>query len=94
MTVTPHTAWCGRGHHCGLDELRSKPHTWTTPYGAVVATLVQHTRTRSANLELRINVRIAGNETTARRQAADTAADVDTATRRITRRYTLRQVTQ
>ena len=94
MTVTAHTAWCGRGHHCGLDEHRSKPTTWTTPYGAVVATLVQHRQARAAYLELRIRVRIASNETTARRQAADIATDVDGAIRRINRRYTLRQVTQ
>ena len=94
MTVTPHTAWCGRGHHCGMDEHRSTPTRWTTPYGGVVATLVQHTRARAAYLELRIRVRIASNERTARRQAADIASDVDTAIRRINRRYTLRQVTQ
>jgi len=59
-----------------------------------VATLTQHTQARTAYLELRIRVRIACNETTARRQAADIATDVDGAIRRITRRYTLRQVTQ
>jgi hypothetical protein len=91
---TAHTAWCGRGHHCGLDEHRSTPITWTTPYGAVVATLTQHTHARSAYLELRIRVRIASNETTARRQAADIATDIDTAIRRITRRYIVRQVTR
>jgi len=94
MNLTPHTVWCGRGHHCGLDEHRSKPANWTTPYGAVVATLTRHTRARTAYLELRIRVRIAANETTARRQAADIATDVDAAIRRITRRHTLRQVTR
>jgi hypothetical protein len=39
-------------------------------------------------------VRIASNETTARRQAADIATDIDTAIRRITRRYIVRQVTR
>ena len=79
---------------CGLDEHRSKPATWATPYGAVVATLTQHTHARTAYLELRIRVRIASNETTARRQAADIATDIDAAIRRISRRYTLRQVTR
>jgi hypothetical protein len=91
--VTVHTAWCGRGHHCNLDEHRSKPATWTTPYGVVVATLTQHTQQPAAYLELRIRVRINSNEATARRQATDIAADVDAAIRRITRRYTVRQVT-
>jgi hypothetical protein len=92
--VTSHTAWCGRSHHCNLDEHRSRPTTWTTPYGAVVATLVQHTTQPAAHLELRIRVRIHANETTARRQAADIATDVDTAIRRITRRHIVRQVSQ
>lgn len=90
--VTTHTAWCGRGHHCNLDEHRSKPTTWTTPYGVVVATLTQHTLRPAGYLELRIRVRINTNETTARRQAADIATDVDTAIRRITRRHILKQV--
>jgi hypothetical protein len=91
--VTTHTAWCRRGHYCNLDEHRSTPTTWTTPYGAVVATLVQHTMQPAAYLELRIRVRIHANETTARRQAADIATDVDGAIRRITRRHAVRQVT-
>ena len=88
-----HTTWCGRGHRCNLGEHRSHPQTWRTPYGGLTATLVQRDTAHRAYLELRVQVAIAANETTARRQAADIAAGVDTAIRRVTRRHTVTEVT-
>jgi hypothetical protein len=83
-TTTPHTAWCGRGHLCNLDEHRSQPLTWRTAYGALVATLTQRSHARTAYLELRIRVTIPTDEPTARRQAAAIAAGVDRAIRTAT----------
>jgi hypothetical protein len=92
--VTAHTAWCGRGHRCNLDEHRSHPQTWQTPYGGVSATLVQHVNARTAYLELRIRVAIPAGEANARHTAADIATGVDTAIRRVTRRYITREVSR
>lgn len=81
-----HTGWCGRGHLCNLGEHRSHPQSWRTPYGGLTATLVQHDR--RAYLELRIQIAIPSDETSARQAAAEIATDVDTTIRRITRRHT------
>jgi hypothetical protein len=73
---TAHTLWCGRGHHCGLDEHRSTPSRWRTRYGSLIASLVQRSNAKTAFLELRISIAIPGDQTTARAQAATIAAGV------------------
>lgn len=78
-TTTAHTSWCGRGHHCGLDEHRSTPTRWRTRYGSLIASLVQRSHARTAYLELRITVAIPANPTTAREQAAAIAAGIHAA---------------
>ena len=93
MTVSPHTRWCARGHHCNLGEHRSLPARWQTPYGSIVATLVHNISTGRAYLELRASITIPTNETAARRQAAAIASGIDQTIRQASRRYTVRQVT-
>jgi len=87
-----HTAWCGRGHRCNLGEHRSHPQSWHTTYGGLTATLIQRDTLR-AWLELRIQIAIPANQSTARRVAADIATGVDTTIRRVTRHHTIREVT-
>ncbi len=83
-TTTAHTAWCGRGHLCNLDEHRTQPQTWRTRYGSLIASLVQRSHAKTAYLELRIRITIPADEHTARQQAAAIAAGVDSAIRTAT----------
>jgi hypothetical protein len=87
-----HTDWCGRGHRCNLGEHRSHPQSWRTPYGGLTATLIQRDTGR-AWLELHVQIAIPASELVARHVAADIATGVDTTIRRVTRRYTVREVT-
>ena len=91
-TATAHTAWCAQGHHCNLGEHRSLPMRWQTPYGAVVATLVQRADTGTAFLDLHLNV-VLGDEYTARQQATAIAAGVDHTIRTITNPRPVGEVT-
>jgi hypothetical protein len=92
MMTSPHTRWCGRGHHCNMGEHRSHPIRWQTPYGSVVATLVDNPGARRTYLELRASIAIPANETAARRQAAAIATGIDATIRRAIRIHIVREV--
>ena len=88
--MSPHTPWCARGHRCGLGEHRADPIVIDTP-GHGRATL---TRVRSASAtdhaEVRITIRLARTEPTARRQLAGLLHTLDALLTRtaLTRRTT------
>jgi hypothetical protein len=73
--------WCSTDR-CALrlgyarGEHRSEPLVWRTPYGTLITTLVQ-TATGSGSIEIRADVRLAGQSGVARTQAQHLAVGVD-----------------
>ena len=78
-----HTAWCARGHRCGLGEHRADPVTLTAPGGAVVLTRVQAPTGRQ-HAEVRISIKLPTGENNARAHLALILTALQALLRRVT----------
>jgi len=82
-----HPDWCARDHRCTAARLpggehRSDPSVWRTAYGTIIATRTG-TNAGRTTLEVRTDVRLAGDVRTARRQASHLAVGIDLTVRAV-----------